>query len=105
MPMSPQDMMAAIERNLPARTGRTLAQWVAVVRKDGPRDRRERVAWLRKEHGLGGTTAMLVAYGAEGRRPLDDYSDGDALVDAMYSGKRAPTTSTPEGNLATAGLV
>jgi len=54
MPMSPQDMMAAIERNLPARTGKTLAQWVSVVRKDGPRDR---------------------------------------------------TTSTPEGNLAAAGLV
>ena len=102
MPMSPQDMMAAIERNLPARTGRTLAQWVAVVRKDGPRDRKERLAWLRKEHGLGGTTAMLVAYGAEGRKPLDDYSDGDALVDAMYSGKRAPLRPIHEAALAAA---
>jgi len=89
MPMSPKDMMDSIERNLPAKTGRTLAQWAALVKKDGPKDRRERMAWLRKEHGLGGTTAMLVAHAAEGRRPADDYADGDALVAAMYAGRKA----------------
>jgi hypothetical protein len=95
-------MMAAIERNLPARTGKTLAQWVALLKKGGPRDRAGRVAWLRKEHGLGGATATLVAYAAEGRRPQDDYADGDALVDAMYSGRRAALRPIHEAVLAAA---
>jgi hypothetical protein len=102
MPTSPKDMMEAIERNLPARTGKTLAQWVVLVKKGGPRDRRERVAWLRKEHGLGGTTAALVAYAAEGRRPIDEYADGDALVEAMYSGRKAALRSVHEAALAAA---
>jgi hypothetical protein len=102
MPTSPKDMMEAIERNLPARTGKTLAQWVVLVKKSGPRDRRERVAWLRKEHGLGGTTAALVAYAAEGRRPIDEYADGDALVEAMYSGRKAALRSVHEAALAAA---
>jgi len=95
-------MVEAIERNLPARTGKTLAQWVVLVKKGGPRDRRERVAWLRKEHGLGGTTAALVAYAAEGRRPIDEYADGDALVEAMYSGRKAALRSVHEAALAAA---
>jgi hypothetical protein len=62
MPMSPNAMMEAIERNLPVKTGRTLAQWAALVRREGPKERKERVAWLREEHGLGGATATLVAH-------------------------------------------
>jgi hypothetical protein len=102
MPMSPRDMMDAIERNLPARTGRTLAQWAALVKKEGPAERKERTAWLRREHGLGGATAMLVAHAAEGRSPLQDYEDADALVAAMYSGKRAALRETHEAALAAA---
>ncbi len=94
--------MDAIERNLPERTGKTLAQWVALVKRSGPRERPERVAWLRKEHGLGGATATLVAYAAEGRRPIDDYADGDALVDALYSGKKAGLRPIHDAALAAA---
>jgi len=97
--------MDAIERNLPAKTGKTLAQWVAVVKKSGPRDRRERMAWLRKEHRLGGATAMLVAYAAEGRKPIDDYSDGEALVAAMYAGKKAALRPIHDAVLAAARKV
>jgi Domain of unknown function (DUF5655)/Domain of unknown function (DUF4287) len=102
MPTSPKDMMDAIERNLPARTGKTLAQWVALVKRGGPRDRRERVAWLRKEHGLGGATAALVAYAAEGRRPIEDYADAEALVRAMYSGKKSALRPVHDAALAAA---
>jgi hypothetical protein len=74
-------MMAAIERNLPQRTGKTLRQWLALLKRQGPRKRRE--------HGLGGATIMLIAAAAEGRKPHSDYDDAPALVDAMYSGKKA----------------
>ena len=100
--MTPKDMMNAIERNLPARTGRTLARWVALVKKDGPEDRMGRIAWLRKEHGLGGATAMLIAYAMEGRKPIDDYADGEALVAAMYSGRKAALRPLHEAALAAA---
>lgn len=94
--------MAAIERNLPARTGKTLAEWATLVKRGGPKDRKDRVAWLRREHGLGGTTAMLVAYAAEGRRPVDDYSDAEALVAAMYAGRKAALRPVHEAALAAA---
>jgi hypothetical protein len=102
MPLSPQGMMDAIERNLPARTGQTLAQWAALVRKSGPRERKERVAWLRREHALGGTTAMLIAHAAEGRKPMDDYSDQAGLVNALYSAKKDGLRAVHEAALAAA---
>jgi hypothetical protein len=102
MPTTPKDMMAAIERNLPARTGKTLAQWAALVKRDGPKERKDRIAWLRKEHRLGGATATLVAHATEGRRPTDDYSDADALVAAMYAGKKAALRPVHDAALAAA---
>lgn len=102
MPTSPRDMMDAIERNLPARTGRTLAQWTALLRAEGPAERKARVAWLREAHGLGGATAMLIAHAAEGRRPHEEYEDADALVDAMYSGRKAGLRPTHDAALSAA---
>lgn len=102
MPTTPKDMMDAIERNLPARTGRTLAQWAALARRQGPAERKERVAWLRRAHGLGGATATLIAFAAEGRRPHEEYADGDALVDAMYAGKKAGLRAVHDAALAAA---
>jgi hypothetical protein len=89
MPMSPQQMMDAIQRNLPERTGRTLDEWVSLLEKDGPEGRKERQAWLRSRHRLGGATAMVIAHAAEGRSLLDDYADAEALVDALFSGRKA----------------
>ena len=94
--------MDAVERNLKARTGRTLAQWVALVKKTGPKERRERIAWLRKEHSLGGTTAMLIAHAAEGRSPMDDYVDQEGLENALYAGKKAGLRPVHDAALAAA---
>jgi hypothetical protein len=102
MPTSPQQMMEAIERNLPERTGRTLRQWVAIVKKQGPEERKDRVAWLRREHALGGATAMLIAYATEGRSPRDDYADQEGLVSALYAGRRAALRPVHEAALAAA---
>lgn len=38
---------------LPARTGRSLEEWVAVIRKHGPRGDTARREWLKKTHKLG----------------------------------------------------
>jgi|MudIll2142460700_1097286.scaffolds.fasta_scaffold28948_2 predicted transport protein len=88
-PLSPQQMIDAIARNLPERTGRTLQEWVALLEKDGPEGRKERLAWLRNRQLLGGATAMVIVHAAEGRSPLDDYADAEALVASLFSDRRA----------------
>jgi predicted transport protein len=89
MPMSPAAMLEAIERNLPARTGRSLAEWAKLVKAKGPKGTKERAAWLHSEHGLGGPTALVIASRAEGSKPLAEYDDGEALLNAMFAGPKA----------------
>ena len=45
-------MEGSYEANLKRRTGKTLDEWVALVRKDGPPTEKERRAWLKERHGL-----------------------------------------------------
>ncbi len=84
----------SIVENLPERTGRSLEQWVALVKKRGPKSEKERRAWLSGEHELGGTTASLIAEFAEGKG-AEDF-DPDAYletaveyVEQMYAGPKA----------------
>lgn len=48
--MTPDDMRKATITSLPAKTGRTLTEWVKNLKSDGPGARKERVAWLKGEH-------------------------------------------------------
>jgi hypothetical protein len=41
MPHTPDEMMSAVTESLAARTGRSLEQWLALVRSSRPNDRRE----------------------------------------------------------------
>ena len=90
MPKSPKEMGEAIAKNLPAKTGRTFEEWVELTRRQGLSSRRERIAWLKTEHGLGTVTATFIAADAEGRSIADTYADPDALLDTMYGGEKAP---------------
>lgn len=88
MPKSPDEMRAAIIRNLQDRTGRDLAAWSALVRADAPTDTRGRIGWLRERHGLGGVTAQVIVERVE--RP--DGARGPTepeLINAQYAGARA----------------
>ena len=59
-------MAAAIVRNLPAKTGRSLGEWVDVLLASAPTGpRKERVAWLKSEHGLGHRQASMVVDAAD----------------------------------------
>jgi hypothetical protein len=81
---------AAGEARLAEKTGRSLDQWVEVVRVEGPRGRLARVDWLKREHVLGRFQAQLVADAAEegeDQGPL--ANDPASLVDAQYAGSRA----------------
>ena len=82
-------MGGAIARNLPAKTSRTFDQWVELTRQLGPPARKERIAWLKSEHGLGTVTANFIAADAEGHGIMATYADEGALLDAMYAGEKA----------------
>ena len=79
----------AIARNLPAKTGKTFEQWVALARKQKLASRKEVVAWLKSEHKLGTVTAMFLAAEATGQSIVAEYADEDALLAGMYSGDKA----------------
>lgn len=71
-------------RNIEAATGRSMDEWVALAGSSGRSKHGEIVAWLKSEHGLGhGKNANLIALTAL-RGPA--APEGDALVDAIYSG-------------------
>ena len=84
---SPREMVDAMIQSMPSRTGKSLEQWIRILKSKGPATRKERVAWLRSSHGIGLPTAMVIASETEGENLAAVYDDHDALVDAMYKGK------------------
>jgi Domain of unknown function (DUF5655)/Domain of unknown function (DUF4287) len=84
----------SILAGLPAKTGKSIDEWVDIVQTDGPPETKARKEWLKKAHKLGGTTASMIVEHAEGRGHED--TDPDAYlaaaplyVDKMYSGPKA----------------
>jgi Domain of unknown function (DUF5655)/Domain of unknown function (DUF4287) len=75
-------------RNLKERTGRTLEDWIRIVKKSGRALEKERIAWLKEAHGITTNYAMWIAKRADGGGSAVDY-DPDAMVEAMFSGKKA----------------
>jgi hypothetical protein len=79
---------------LPKKTGRSLPQWIALIRKEAPKDAAARREWLKKEHGLGTNSAWWLADRAEGKSVEDADPDlylaaAESYVEAQYAGKKA----------------
>lgn len=81
-------MEEASLKNLKERTGRSLEEWVRIVKKSGPATEKERIAWLKAEHAITTNYALWIAKRVDGGGMADDY-DPDALVEAMFAGKKA----------------
>jgi hypothetical protein len=85
-----QDWIAA----LPAKTGKSLDQWIALVKKSGPPNEKERREWLKAEHGFGTNGAWWIAERAEGKGKEDGDPEAylkaaEGYVEAMFSGGKA----------------
>src|SRR5208282_6855847 len=81
-------------QDLPEKTGRSLEEWIALVKKSGPPTEKERREWLKKEHKLGTNSAICIAERAEGKGTEEDTPEGylkaaGEWVEAQYSGSRA----------------
>ncbi len=76
--------MEAVVANCKENTGRTLSAWAALGRKARVMDAKEARAWARDQ----GLSVVYQSAVAETLFPSRD--DDDAMVDAQYSGTKAP---------------
>lgn len=79
---------------LKAKTDLSLDEWIALVKKDGPKDRAARRAWLKSKHKLGTNAANWISERADGKGGEEDspekYLVAAALyVEDQYSGKKS----------------
>jgi hypothetical protein len=79
---------------LPEKTGRSLEQWIQLVKDSGPPTEKERREWLKKEYGLGTNSAWWIAERAEGKGQEADSPDAylaaaEQYVEAMFDGSKA----------------
>lgn len=78
---------------LPVKTGRSLDQWLELIRRQGPATEIARRDWLKKEHGLGTMSAWWLAERADGRGEDDSpekyLASALVYVDEMFAGKKA----------------
>jgi hypothetical protein len=83
-------------KDLPAKTGRTLDEWIQFVKDAGPPTEKERREWLKKEHGLGTNTAWWIAERVENRAkgladedPEHYLAEAPKYVEEMLAGKES----------------
>ena len=60
-------MVQSVIAGMKEKTGRSLEEWVRLVKKDGPGGEKERAAWLKKEHELGTNYAAWIAAHSVGK--------------------------------------
>src|SRR5436190_6074509 len=82
------NMEASYGVKLKERTGKSLDDWIELVKRSGPKDEKARREWLKTEHGLGTNYCWWITERAEGRGGAETY-DPEELVDAMFKGKAA----------------
>jgi hypothetical protein len=79
---------------LPQKTGRSLEEWLLLVKEEGPKTEKEQREWLKQEFGLGTNSAWWIAERAAGRGGEDSDPESyliaaESHVEAMFSGSKA----------------
>jgi hypothetical protein len=79
---------------LKQKTGRSLDEWLRFVKKEGPKDEKDRREWLKREHGLGTNSAWWIAERSVGKGTETDDPDkyleaAEGYVEEMFSGSKA----------------
>ena len=84
-----QDWVASLK----TKTGRSLDEWLTLVRKEAPKDEAGRRDWLKARHKLGTNSAWWIAKRAGGKGGEEDTPEGylkvaPKYVDEMFAGPR-----------------
>lgn len=82
-----EDATATMITNMPEKTGKSLDQWLAVVKKSKLAKHGEIVKMLKADHAIGHGFANLIAHKALSSDA--GSADGDDLVATQYSGAKA----------------
>lgn len=78
---------------LKEKTGKSLDEWLKLVKKSGPPSEKERREWLKQDHGLGSNSAWWIAERAEGKGTETDSPEAylraaEQNVEKMFAGKK-----------------
>lgn len=93
--MDLKEYQKAMIASMKSRTGKTLEEWVDIVRKDPlPDKRRAQQQYLKEKYGLGQNSAILILQSLNGG--ASEYDDGDKLVNEQFQGDNAPLKSLYE---------
>ncbi len=81
------------QATLKEKSGRSLDEWLVLVKKSGPRTEKERVEWLKQQHGLGTNSARWIAERTEGKgvemeSPEAYRTAAEGYVEAMFAGPK-----------------
>lgn len=87
---SPSDMMNSVSDSMKERTGKTLEEWVEVVKVSGidPLDQKSVRAWLKSEHGILQNSQWAIA-DAAARAAGWVRPSVEGYIDAQYQGEKA----------------
>jgi predicted transport protein len=88
MATSPEEGMATLIRNLETKTGKSMAEWIAIARASGAAKHKEMVEWLKTNQGLTFGYANQIAQRALAADDAPE-SGSDELVDAQFTGAKA----------------
>ena len=80
--------------DLKDKTGRSLDEWLRLIKKSGPKDVKAQREWLKQEYGLGTNSATWLADHANGKgSELSDPDEylraAEGYVDTMFGGGKA----------------
>ncbi len=78
---------------LKQKTGRSLNEWIAFVKKEGPKGEHERREWLKTKHKLGTNSAGWIAERTEGKGGEEDTPESYleaavGYVEEQYAGPK-----------------
>jgi len=80
---SPDDQLATMLKNIPEKTGKSLADWIKLIKASGNEKHGAILKFLKEEHGVSHGFANLIA--SKSRETGEDVD----LVEAQYSGSKA----------------
>jgi len=86
-------MMQKWVSELKEKAGRSLDEWIAFVKKEGPKDEKSRREWLKTQHEMGTNSAWWIAERAEGKGGKEDSPElylkaAAKYVEEQYAGPK-----------------
>jgi Domain of unknown function (DUF5655)/Domain of unknown function (DUF4287) len=70
--------------DLKAKTGRSLEEWIAFARKEGPKDDKKRREWLKSKHKMGTNSASWISERVDGKGGEEDTPEAYLKTAVVY---------------------